>query len=102
MNHYLSRLVRQTLTENKASRDDWMILIKEVHDKELNLWCYKKEDYYDAFFSEKLSNVSTIVRIWRLMQEKCPELRGLEWESRQKQGGLMAKEIIDDKQLKLW
>ena len=102
MNKYLSRIVRETLTKNKESRDDWMLIIKEVHDKELALWCYDKEDYYEAFFSEKLSNVASIVRLWRLIQEKCPELRGVEWELRQRQGGLMAKEIVDDNQLKLW
>jgi hypothetical protein len=102
MNKYLSRIVRETLSKNKESRDDWMLVIKEVHDKELSLWCYDKKDYYDAFFSEKLSNVGSIVRLWRLIQEKCPELRGEEWELRQRQGGLMAKEIVEDNQLKLW
>jgi hypothetical protein len=102
MNNYLSRVIRQTLIENKESRDDWMLVIKAVHDKELNLWCYNKDEYYDALFSEKLSNVGTIQRLWRLIQEKCPELRGEEWEARQKHGGLMAKEFVEDSQLKLF
>jgi hypothetical protein len=102
MNRYLSRLINTTLQNKKETRDDWMLLVKEVHDKEMSLWCFERDNYYEAFFSEKLSNVCTIVRLWRLIQEKCPELRGDEWEQRQRQGGLMAKEIIDDNQLKLW
>ncbi len=102
INRYLTRIVRETLINIPASRDNWMIVVKEVHDKELALWCYKKEDYYDAFFSEKLSYVQTITRIWRLIQEKCPELRGEEWEVRQKHGGYMAKEFVEVNQLSLW
>jgi hypothetical protein len=102
MNNYLTRLVKHILLENDVARDDWMLTIRLVHDKEMQLWYFKKEDYYDAFFSKKLSNVDTIKRLWALLQERIPELRGVEWELRQRQGGMIASEIIDDNQLKLW
>lgn len=95
MTQYLARLVTQILINNQDARDDWMLTIKEVHDRELQIWYLTPADYYDAFFSEKLSNVQTIIRLWRLVQEKRPELRGKTWEERQRMGGMMAKEFHD-------
>jgi hypothetical protein len=97
MNKYLSKLVKHTLLTNEDARDDWMLTIKTVHDKEMQIWCLSKEDYYDAFFSDKFSNVDTIKRLWAMVQEKFPELRGQKWEERQRQAGLIAKEIAEDK-----
>jgi hypothetical protein len=102
MNNYLTRLVRNILIENVEARDNWMLVIKAVHDKELDLLSYTKADYYDVFFSQQLSNTSTIRRIWQLVQENNPELRGNEWEERQRQGGLMKQEIVDMNQLSLF
>ena len=102
MNNYLTRLVKNILLENEDARDDWMLTIQIVHNKEMELWYYKKEDYYDAVFSKKLSNVDTIKRLWALIQERIPELRGNKWQERQIQGGQIASEIVDDAQIKLW
>ncbi len=102
MNNYLTRLVKNILLENEIARDDWMLTIQIVHDKEMALWYYKKEDYYDAVFSKKLSNVDTIKRLWALLQERIPELRGAKWQERQIQGGMVANDIVDDLQIKLW
>ena len=41
--------------------------------------------------------VHTIRRIWQLVQEKFPELRGKEWEQRQKQAGMISQEIAEEK-----
>lgn len=97
MNKYLSRLITVILTNDEDARDDWMSTIKQVHDKELSVWCFDKTQYYDALFSNKLSNVHTIKRLWQLVQEKYPELRGQTWEERQRQGGMVAKEIAEEK-----
>jgi hypothetical protein len=102
---YLSRFVKQTLVKSIEARDDLMLTIKLVHDKEMELWCYTKEQYYDAFYSGNLSNVHTIRRIWQFVQEKNPDLRGKDWIERQKQGGLISQEIAVEKschQLYLW
>ena len=96
MNNYLTRLVVQILVNNEDARDDWMLTIREVHERELSIWYMSKADYFDAFFSGKLSNVQTIGRIWRLAQEKRPELRGKNWEERQKQSGLLAAEFAEE------
>lgn len=89
------------LLEDEDARDDWMLTIRKVHSKELILWCYPKEDYFEAFFDNKLSNVQTIIRVWRLIQEKYPELRGKKWEERQRQGGMMAQEFAEQKYFQL-
>jgi len=96
MNNYLTRLVVQILAHNEDARDDWMLTIREVHERELGIWYMTKAEYFDALFSNKLSNVQTIARIWRLAQEKRPELRGKTWEERQKQSGLLASEFAED------
>jgi hypothetical protein len=101
MQKYLSRLVKHTLLSSEECRDDLLLTIKYVHDKEMQIWCYNKEQYYDAFFGGNLSSVHTIRRIWQFTQEKFPELRGKDWEERQKQAGLMSKEIIDSKNAQL-
>ncbi len=101
MNRYLYRLIKNILKKDELSRDDWMLTIQQVHDKELALWCYTQEEYYKAFFSNKLSNVHTIKRLWQFVQEKFPELRGKTWEERQRQGGMVAAEMVEEKIIQL-
>lgn len=98
-NYFLSKTIYRLLSENKKMRDDYVLLCKEIHMKEMDFLNYKKEDYFDLVFGEKLSNTHTIARIWRAIQEKCPELRGDEWEERQKQGGLIRSEIAENKEI---
>jgi len=93
MNKYLTRLITNILHNNVDARDNWMQTIKEVHDKEMQLWCFTESEYYKAFFGGHLSNVHTIKRLWQMVQEKHPQLRGETWEERQRQGGMMAQEI---------
>lgn len=101
MNKYLTRLITHILIEDELARDDWMDTIRQVHEKEMSLWCYSKQEYFDAFFSGKLSNVHTIKRLWQLVQERHPHLRGTTWEERQMQGGMMAKEMAEEKYYQL-
>ena len=94
---YISRMTFSILTNNKESRDNWMLVVKQVHDIEMITWVINKADYYDALFSFKLTNPQTICRIWRKIQEHNSELRGEEWEQRQQQGGQVAQEMIMEK-----
>lgn len=102
MNKHLIGIIKETLSNNVPSRDDWMLVVKTVHDKEMEILNIQKEEFYDFFMSGKLSNVQTITRLWRLIQENHPDLRGEEWELRQRQGGMMSSEIVFLKQLKLF
>lgn len=97
MNKYLTRLVTNILVNDTEARDNWMLTIKQVHDREMQIWYYKESEYYEAFFSQKLSNVHTIKRLWQLVQEKYPELRGETWEERQRQGGMVALEMAEER-----
>lgn len=105
-NYYITKTTYRLLKDNISMRDNYLLLCKEIHNNEMNLLGFKKEDYYDLVFEEKLSNVQTIVRIWRALQEKCPELRGAEWEERQRNGGKIRAEIAEEnalfRQLKLF
>lgn len=94
MNNYITKLVKHILLNNEDARDDWMLTIKEVHDREMEVWAYSKEQYYEAFFSNRLTNCQTIIRLWRLIQEKYPELRGKEWTERQMQAGIIKADFI--------
>jgi hypothetical protein len=95
MNYYLINTVHAILKKNEIARDDWMLTVKEVHDREMYLFSFDKSEYYFCVFNEKLTNIQTISRTWRLLQEKFPELRGTQWEERQKQGGQYANQVAD-------
>jgi hypothetical protein len=90
---FVSRLIYSILKSNIDSRDNWLLTLKEVHDRELALYGFEKTDYYDCVFSYKLTNPQTISRIWRKIQEVNVELRGTEWEERQQLGGQIAIEV---------
>lgn len=91
-NRIITRIVYKTLEENESSRDDYMIVVKVIHDMELSIQNLEKEDYYNAVFKNKLSKVETIVRVWRKIQECVPHLRGKDWEERQVYAGQIAKD----------
>jgi hypothetical protein len=90
-NGFLSRFVFSVLRDIPETRDDWMLLIKLVHDTEMSVKKIKREDYYDHFFNNEFSNVDSIKRVWALIQERNPKLRGLKWRERQK----MSRQISD-------
>lgn len=92
-NGFVSRFVFKILNENIESRDNCLLTIQMVHNKEMELYGYHIIDYYDNLFSNKHANPQTIARIWRKIQEKNPELRGKNWEYRQKLSGCIAKDI---------
>lgn len=97
MNYYLTNLIRYILMKDEDARDNWMSTIRQVHDREMSLLGIEVTDYYNALFSERLSNVHTIKRLWQLVQEKHPELRGETWEERQRQGGMIALDMVNSK-----
>ena len=101
LSKYITKLVISILRNNEIARDDIMVVIKTIHDFELSVLKKSKEDYYDMFFSNTLSNVRTISRIWRKVQENMPDLRGKEWELRQMKAGEISMEMIEN-QLKLF
>jgi len=88
---FISRFVFSVLRDIPETRDDWMLLIKLVHDTEMSVRRIEKEQYYLYFFNNQFSNVDSIKRVWALIQERNPKLRGEKWKERQK----MAKEISD-------
>ena len=92
---HISKMVFNLLRDDAESRDDWMLMIKKVHDIEMQYFSITKEDFYDNFFNNKFSNVDTIKRLWAFLQEKFPELRGEQWNDRQIQGGQIAHDIAN-------
>jgi len=104
-NKNLTKVILTLLINNPELRDDWVSTIRMVHDIEMSKNGIVQQDYYYAiFFSEKLSNVHTIKRLWQLVQENRKDLRGKTWEERQRQGGMVAKEMVflDTKQLNMF
>lgn len=91
---YISRMVYYILRSDAEARDNWLIVVKKVHDTEMITMRIEITEYYHALFSERLTNPQTISRIWRKIQEHNPELRGKEWEQRQKQSGQISQEIV--------
>ena len=100
---YITKMVIGILSNNEESRDDVLIVVKIIHDFEMNVLGKSKLDYYDLVFQGKLSSLKTIDRIWRKVQENNQQLRGKEWMLRQVQAGIIAIETIMGKnQLKLF
>jgi hypothetical protein len=94
-NKNLTKIILNLLIKNEYLRDDWVHTIRMVHDIEMGLHGIVQQDYYyTIFYTEKLSNVHTIKRLWQMVQEYRADLRGETWEERQKQGGMIAKEIV--------
>ena len=93
---YISKMVFITLTENEASRDNMMLVVKSIHDFEMSIKNIPKADYYDAVFNERLTTVKTIDRIWRKVMEHNPKLRGEEWEERHKFGKAFRVAIVQN------
>jgi len=96
---FISRLIFSMLRDIPETRDNWMLLVKLIHDTEMSVQRIERTEYYDHFFGNRFTNVDSIKRIWALIQERNPSLRGLKWEERQKTASEVAKEIIEDKQL---
>lgn len=88
---FVSRFIFSVLRDIPETRDDWMLVIKLVHDTEMSVRRIEKENYYKHFFSNQFSNVDTIKRVWALIQERNPKLRGKKWKERQR----IAKEISE-------
>ena len=92
---FISRMIYYILVNDIESRDNWMLVVKKVHDIEMVNYNIAKADYYDSLFSFKLTNPQTISRIWRKIQEHNVELRGQQWEDRQKAGGYIRNKIAE-------
>lgn len=104
-NKNLTKIIINLLTTNFELRDDWLGTIRMIHNSEMQLHNISQQDYYSAvFFTDKLSNTDTIKRLWAMVQENRADLRGKNWEERQRQGGVISKQIIfiDPKQLKMF
>lgn len=98
---HISRIVFSLLRDDNETRDDWMLMIRRVHDIEMKYHSITKSEYYDSFYANKFSNVDSIKRLWAFFQEHNPALRGEKWKERQRQGGEIAS-IISNNQLNLF
>jgi hypothetical protein len=99
----LIQLIYNILSNDAETRDDWMLCIKEIHSIEMKLHGISKKDYFDKLYEKDdegeysyFSNVHTIKRLWQKVQEDFPNLRGLTWETRQKQGGQYVVDSLND------
>lgn len=95
--NYLKKMITQILHNNEESRNDMMLTAKIIYDSELASMDKTKEHMYECFFNHKLSSIKTIDRSWRMIQEENENLRGSEWNKRQKKSIEIAQEIIDNK-----
>jgi hypothetical protein len=94
-NKNLTKVILNLLVKNESLRDDWVSTIRMVHDIEMELHGIAMQDYYyGVFYTNKLSNVHTIKRLWQMVQEHRVDLRGETWEERQRQGGMVANEMV--------
>jgi len=95
-NKNLTKTVVKLLTENYTLRDDLISTVKGVHDIEMRNNGIVEQDYYYAiFYTNKLSNIHTIRRIWQYAQEHNVNLRGKNWEQRQRHSQTISKEISE-------
>jgi hypothetical protein len=99
----LIQLIYNILSNDSETRDDWMLCIQEIHSIEMKFHGISKNDYFDKLYEKDdegeypyFSNVHTIKRLWQKVQEDFPNLRGLTWETRQKQGGQYVVDSLND------
>ncbi len=86
------KLIYNILTTTVETRDDWLLMIKMVHDYELEQYGIEKNKYYEAIFEKRiLTNVSTIIRYWRKVQQENVHLRGEKWDERQQESNNFRK-----------
>lgn len=79
------KLIYNILTTRVETRDDWLLTIRMVHDYEMIQGGIKHSEYYESLFEKRiLTNVHSIIRDWRKIQQENEHLRGEEWEERQK------------------
>lgn len=99
LSNYLRNCTIQCLKNDEASRDDFLRVVKFVHDFEMATLNIDRSMYYDAIHSDpsKLSSFKTIDRMWRKVQEDFVELRGKDWLERQVQGGQISQEMAAEK-----
>jgi hypothetical protein len=110
INVSLIQLIYNILSNDAETRDDWMLCIKEIHSIEMKIHGITKDDYFEKLYEKNdegeypyFSNVHTIKRLWQKVQEDFPNLRGLTWETRQKQGGqYVVDSLLEDNQLNIW
>jgi hypothetical protein len=110
INVSLIQLIYNILSNDTETRDDWMLCIKEIHSIEMKIHGITKDDYFEKLYEKNdegeypyFSNVHTIKRLWQKVQEDFPNLRGLTWETRQKQGGqYVVDSLLEDNQLNIW
>ena len=79
------KLIYNILTTREETKDDWLLTIKIVHDYEMVKAGIKNSEYYESLFEKRiLTNVHSIIRDWRKVQQDNEHLRGDKWEERQK------------------
>ncbi len=62
---HISRIVFSLLRDDNETRDDWMLMIRRVHDIEMKYHSITKSEYYDNFYANKFSNVDSIGRFFK-------------------------------------
>jgi hypothetical protein len=93
---FISRFTFSVLRDIPEARDNWMLVVKLIHDTEMTIKKIEKREYYSNFFNNKFSNIDTIKRVWALIQEKNPKLRGEKWEERQRMSKQVSREIVSN------
>jgi hypothetical protein len=99
------KLIYNILTSKDETRDDWLLTIKMVHDYEMIQMGIPNAEYYESLFEKRiLTNVHSIIRDWRKVQQDNEHLRGEEWSERQKCSNTFKEEYkyYTDKQYSLF
>jgi len=79
------KLIYNILSTRQETKDDWLLTIKIVHDYEMVNAGIKNSEYYESLFEKRiLTNLHSIIRDWRKVQQDNEHLRGDKWEERQK------------------
>jgi hypothetical protein len=86
--------VKQLLIERKDLRDNDTWLCYQYYINFCNIEISDSIfDFYAERLKEKLPSEQTITRLSRQLQEQNPELRGKEWEKRQRKVKKVQKEL---------
>jgi len=86
--------VKQLLIEKPITRDKEALLFSIYYSKYCDLYPHKTISIFFLYLNRKeIPSPETLKRLSRQLQEQNPELRGKEWEKRQRKVKKVQKEL---------
>lgn len=86
--------IKKILEENQTLRNKRVLFLWNYYGTYHVEYCLDRiGDFFVALHEEKIPSIATLERLWRMVQMENPELRGSEWNKRQRQVKPVKKDL---------